>query len=83
MQSINQLFKNYRIYSNISRELLSDWTNVSIKTIKNFEDGKDIKLSTFKKLVAGLGLEFIDTAIIPDVTKRPSYYDIPKPRQRA
>ena len=67
-------FRQHRVSSNISQKELAEKTGVSLKTIQRFEKGEEIGLSTFVKLMRGIELEHNLEGMIPDYTKRPSYY---------
>ena len=73
MNEINKRFKQYRILSNITQDELARKSGVSVYTIKNFEGGSDIKLSTLEALLSSLGMTNTISSLIPDVTDRPSY----------
>ncbi len=73
MNELNKRFKQYRIYSEITQEELSQKTGVSIYTIKKFENGADIRISTLDRLLSALGMNNAIDDLIPDVTDRPSY----------
>ena len=79
---LNTRFKNYRVYANISQKELYERSGVSILTISKFENGEDIKLSTFLKLMEAMDLNINGDLLIPDVTLRPSYVNTEKIKQR-
>ena len=67
----------------MSQQDLEDATGVSKRSISRLEQGESIQMDNLFKLLIGLGLgENIDL-LVPDQTKRPSFYlqkeiDIPK-----
>ena len=67
-------FKQYRISANITREELSEKSFVSVGTIARFENGKEIGLTNYMKLMQTLGLMKNMDLLIPDHTLRPSFY---------
>ena len=75
--------KVYRIMKNLSQQDLSDKTGVSKKSISRLEQGESVQVETLFKVLVALGLgENIDL-LVPDQTKRPSFYlersgDLPK-----
>ena len=73
MKELNKRFKQYRISLDITQEELSRKTGVSVYTIKNFERGSDIRVSTLEKLLNALGMKNVFDNLIIDVTDRPSY----------
>lgn len=73
MKELNKRFKQYRVSLDISQEELSQKSGVSVYTIKNFERGSDIKVSTLEKLLNPLGIKDFSNELIPDITDRPSY----------
>lgn len=86
MEEINNRFRQYRISLNITQEKLSQISGVSVYTIKKFENGSDIKMKTFAKLLSALDINNAINEIIPDVTERPSYkakYETGQTRKRA
>lgn len=73
MNEINRRFKQYRLHLNMSQKDLSLKSGVSLRTIINFENGEDIKLSSLNKLLKALGMKNAIDELIMDVTDRPSY----------
>lgn len=67
-------FKQHRISARITQKELAKKTGISLRTISRFEKGEEIGLLTFAKLLQGVGLEHNLENIIPDHTKRPSYF---------
>lgn len=73
MKELNRRFKEYRISMNITQDDLSQKSGVSVYTIKNFERGSDIRVSTLEKLLNSLGVQNTFDELLPDMTNRPSY----------
>lgn len=73
MNELNKRFKQYRISLNLTQEELSQKSGVSVYTIKKFENGSDIRVSTLDKLLYSLGKKNVFDELLPDVTNRPSY----------
>ena len=73
MNELNRRFKQYRISTNTTQEELSEKSGVSVYTIKKFENGSDIRISTLNKLLNSLGLINVFDNLIVDVSDRPSY----------
>lgn len=77
-------FRQYRISYPMTREELADKSMVSVGTIARFENGNDIGLSNFVKLMKALGIVTHFEELIIDPEERPSrYLDTYKPRERA
>lgn len=73
MKEINRRFRQYRLSLNLTQDELSQKSGVSIYTIKKFENGSDIKISTLDKLFNSLGRKNVFDELLPDMTDRPSY----------
>lgn len=73
MNEINRRFKQFRLATNITQDELAQSSGISVYTIKKFENGSDIKISTLSKLLSSLGIKDAFDEIIPDMTNRPSY----------
>lgn len=74
--------RNYRIDREMTQQELALRSGVSLRSLQNFENGKDIQLGNYIKLMVALGLADNLNMMIPDVTTRPSAYLQPHPRQR-
>ena len=71
---IKMRFKEYRVASSVTQKELSDKSGVSVRSISRFENGEDISLEAFIKLMETMGLGEKFELLIPDQRKRPSYY---------
>ena len=84
---VNELsvrLKDYRIAKNLTRKDLADKAMLSESTIKRFENGGEISLSNFVKLMGALGLTNNLDLLITDQENRPSLHIREyKRRQRA
>lgn len=80
--TINEKIKYYRIYSGMTQEELSNKTGISLLSIKKFENGKDIKLSNFIKIINALDLSSKLELLVPNILDRPSI-DPKKIRKKA
>ena len=67
-------FKQYRIASDMTQADLAKRSTVSLRTISRFERGNEIGLLTIIKLLKALNIAQNLEVLIPDMTKRPSYY---------
>ncbi len=84
IKDISDRIKRYRIDFSMTQTELSDRSGVSVRSISRFENGEDISLSNFIKLIDALELGSRMDELIPDYRKRPSYYlETEKKRQRA
>lgn len=73
MNELSRRFRLLRISLDITQNDLSQMTGVSLATIKRFENGSDIKVSTLSKLLSQLGMNNVIEGLIPDMSDRPSY----------
>ena len=67
-----RLFKKYRLEYPLTQQELADRTGLSLRSIQNFESGKDIKLDSFIRLLMEVDLDHNLSMLIPDIDKRPS-----------
>lgn len=67
-------FWYHRVSSGITQKELAEKTGVGLRTIGRFENGEEIGLFIFVKLLQGIGLEHNLENMIPDYAKRPSYF---------
>ena len=56
LNDLSRRARRFRIESSITQQELADATGVSLRTIQNFENGKDIQMSSFLKILIALGL---------------------------
>ena len=84
LYELNERLKLYRINYPMTQKELADKSGISVRSISRFENGEDISLSAFLKILHALELgDRIDT-LVPDLNKRPSaYLETEKKRQRA
>lgn len=76
--------RNYRIDIGMTQQDLALRSGVSVRSIHNLENGQDIQLGNYIKLMVALGLSDNLNMLIPDVTIRPSaYLQKEQPRRRA
>ena len=81
---IGDRIKQYRVNAGISQKDLEEMSGVSVRSISRLEQGTSIQLESFIKILYALNLENNIDLLIPDQTKRPSFYlkKSEKPRQR-
>ena len=76
--------KQYRINFPLTQNELAEKSGVSVRSISRFENGEDISMSKFICILRALDLSDRLLEIIPDQSKRPSYYlEHEKKRSRA
>ena len=71
---LSELVRKYRIDMNLSQVELSEKAGISLRSVTNFENGSDVKLSNFIKILKALELADNLQILIPDVSKRPSSF---------
>ena len=76
--------KAVRIAMSVTQKDLAELTGLSLKTISNLENGKDVSFSTVIEVLRSLGeLQRLDM-MIPEETFHPSQIvELGKPRERA
>lgn len=83
MKELGQKIKTYRIMSEMSQQELEDRSGVSKRSISRLEQGETVQVDNLFKILLALGLGDHIELLVPDQTKRPSYYlrreeEIPK-----
>lgn len=66
--------KSYRVYSSLTQDDLAKKAGVSRRSIQYLEDGNNVSFTTVIKTLMVLELDSNLDLLIPDPTKRPSYY---------
>ena len=79
---LRERVKLYRIYYPMTQKELAEKSGVSERSISRFENGEDISLSNFGKLLRSLELEKNLLLLVPDQKERPSFY-LEQPQTRA
>lgn len=81
---IGDRIKQYRVNAGISQKELENESGVSVRSISRLEQGASVQLESLIKILSALNLERNIDLLIPDQTKRPSFYlmDNDKPKQR-
>lgn len=81
---IGERVKQYRVNAGVSQKDLENESGVSVRSISRLEQGASIQLESLIKILSALNLEGNIDLLIPDQTKRPSFYlnDSVKPKQR-
>ena len=74
MTELAKRVKDYRISQNMTQKELAEKSYISEGTLKRFENGSEISLSNFIKILKALGLSQNFDLLIPDQRERPSFY---------
>lgn len=74
ISELGKKIKNYRIMKELSQQDLSDKTGVSIRSISRLEQGESVQVDNLFKILLALDLGDNIDLLVPDQTKRPSYY---------
>ena len=78
--------KAYRIAYPLTQKELADKSGVALRSIFSMESGKDMQLGSLIKVLIALDLDANLDMLVPDPTKRPSFYlrnqSIASPRKR-
>ncbi len=71
---IGTRIKQYRVNSGLSQKDLEYKSGVSMRSISRLEQGASVQLESLIKILLALNLEQNLEMLIPDQTKRPSFY---------
>ncbi len=66
--------KAYRIDYPLSQKELADKSGVAVRSILRMESGEDVQFGNLIKVLIALDLDANLDMLVPDPTKRPSYY---------
>ena len=83
-KNIGERLKQYRINAGLTQQDLENKSGVSVRSISRLEQGASVQLESLIKILSALNLESNIDLLIPDQTKRPSFYlkDYEKPKKR-
>lgn len=81
IKELGQRIKTYRIMKEMSQQDLEDKSGVSKRSISRLEQGESVQVDNLFKLLLALGLGDNIELLVPDQTKRPSYYLENKPKR--
>ena len=73
-RELGQKIKIYRIMKEMSQQDLEDKSGVSKRSISRLEQGESVQVDNLFKILLALGLGNNIELLVPDQTKRPSYY---------
>ena len=81
---IGTRLKQYRVNVGMTQKDLEDRSGVSVRSISRMEQGTSVQFENIIRILIALNLADNIDLLIPDQSKRPSYYlkDIQKQRQR-
>jgi transcriptional regulator with XRE-family HTH domain len=74
IKDLGQKIKLYRIMKEMSQQDLEDKTGISKRSISRLEQGESVQLENLFKILLALGLGENIELLVPDQTKRPSFY---------
>lgn len=74
IKGLGQKIKTYRIMNEMSQQDLEDKSGVSKRSISRLEQGESVQVDNMFKILLALGLGDNIELLVPDQTKRPSYY---------
>lgn len=74
IKELGQKIKTYRIMNEMSQQDLEDKSGVSKRSISRLEQGEAVQVDNLFKILLALGLGDNIELLVPDQTKRPSYY---------
>ena len=74
IKELGQKIKTYRIMNEMSQQDLEDKSGVSKRSISRLEQGETVQVDNLFKIIIALGLGDNIELLVPDQTKRPSYY---------
>ena len=74
IKELGQKIKTYRIMNEMSQQDLEDKSGVSKRSISRLEQGESVQVDNLFKILIALGNGENIELLVPDQTKRPSYY---------
>ena len=74
IKELGQKIKTYRIMNEMSQQDLEDKSGVSKRSISRLEQGESVQVDNLFKIIIALGLGDNIELLVPDQTRRPSYY---------
>ena len=74
IRELGQKIKAYRIMKEMSQQDLEDKTGVSKRSISRLEQGESVQVDNLFKILLALELGENIELLVPDQTKRPSFY---------
>lgn len=74
IKDLGNKIKMYRVEKSLSQQNLADMTGVSKRSISRLEQGESVQLDTLFKIIIALDLGDNIEMLVPDQSKRPSFY---------
>lgn len=74
IKELGQKIKIYRIMKEMSQQDLTDKSGVSKRSISRLEQGESVQVDNLFKILLALDLGDNIELLVPDQTRRPSYY---------
>lgn len=74
VKELGQKIKTYRVMKEMSQQDLADKTGVSKRSISRLEQGESVQLENLFKILVALDLGENIELLVPDQTRRPSFY---------
>ena len=74
ISELGEKLKTYRIMKELSQQNLANKAGVSLRSISRLEQGESVQLETLFKIMSALGLGENIELLVPDQTRRPSFY---------
>lgn len=74
IKDLGKKIKIYRIMKGMSQQDIEEKTGISKRSISRLEQGESVQLETLFKILLALNLGENIEMLVPDQTKRPSFY---------
>ena len=74
LANISGRIRRYRIDYPLTQQELAEKAGISLRSLQNFEQGRDIRTESFIKILMALDLSDHLNALLPDPDDRPSAY---------
>ena len=74
IEELGKKIKTYRIMKEMTQQDLEDKTGVSKRSISRLEQGESVQVDNLIKILLALDLGENIELLVPDQTKRPSFY---------
>lgn len=74
LKMIGNRIKQYRVNLGMTQRDLEEKSGVSVRSISRLEQGASVQLDSFIKVLEALNLIMNFEHLIPDQSRRPSYY---------
>ena len=74
IEELGKKIKTYRIMKEMTQQDLEDKTGVSKRSISRLEQGESVQVDNLFKILLALDLGENIELLVPDQTKRPSFY---------